>query len=243
MIAEGDAETDEQGAIGREPTLVEFEKEEEGKLKGEGANLLSSSLSSLPPTRPLPGFAMVLPVLLLLPLLALAHPTPHLDGSDCSVKRALPTRWYHEPGHPVEQLFKRQDGDNPTDGNSYPVVGSPGWAAAYPDMIPDATHLPQQWVDALNAAVSAGKIPNIPVAANNNGNPVYPPGVDPNSQAVCSGMARCRNPDDIWDAPDGTLALSFDDGPSMVSAHPSPSVGWSISVDVGSCTALFPKRT
>lgn len=187
---------------------------------------------------------MVLPVLLLLPLLALAHPTPHPDGSDCStVNRALPSRWYHEAGHPVEQLFKRQDGDNPTDGNSYPEVGSPEWAAGFPGQIPDVGSLPKQWVDALNAAVSAGKIPNIPAAVVSGAGTAYPPGVDPNSPAVCSGAARCRQPDDIWDAPDGVLALSFDDGPFMVSAHPSPSVGWSVFVDVGSCTALVPKRT
>lgn len=171
---------------------------------------------------------MVLPVLLLFPLLVLAIPTPHLDGPDCSVKRALPTRWYHEPGHEVERLFKRQnDGDNPTDGASYPEVGTPTWSAGFPGQSPDPNALPKEWVDALNAAVAAGKIPNIPAATLNGANIVYPPGVDPNSPTVCSGMARCRNPDDIWDAPDGVLALSFDDGPSAVSAHLSLSVALS----------------
>jgi len=181
---------------------------------------------------------MVLSVLLLLPLLALAHPTPHPDGSDCSVGRALPSRWYHEPGHQVERLFKRQNGANPTDGVSYPAVGSPAWAAGFPGQIPDVTQLPKEWVDALNAAATAGKIPNIPVAANNGGNTVYPPGVDLNSPAVCSGIVRCRNPDDIWDAPDGVVAISFDDGPSMVSAHPSPSVGCSFF-----CSCLLMHRS
>ena len=165
---------------------------------------------------------MVLLALLLLPLLVLAHPTPHPDGSDCSVKRALPSRWYHEPGHPVEQLFKRQNGDNPTDGGSYPEVGSPTWSAGFPGITPDVNALPKEWVDALNAAVAAGKIPNIPQATVNGANTAYPPGVNPNSPEVCSGVARCRNPDDIWDAPDGVLALSFDDGPSAVSARPFP---------------------
>lgn len=186
---------------------------------------------------------MVLPALLLFPLLVFAVPTPHPDGSDCSVKRALPSRWYHEPGHQVEQLFKRQSGDNPTDGASYPEVGTPAWSAGFPNQIPDVNALPKEWVDALNAAVTAGKIPNIPVAALNGANIVYPPGVNPGGPEVCSGMARCRNPDDIWDAPDGVLALSFDDGPSAVSAHLSLSVALSIFVHVRSCTALVPKHT
>lgn len=161
----------------------------------------------------------VLSVLLLLPLLALAHPTPHPDGSDCSVGRALPTKWYHEPGHPVEQLFKRQNGNSPTDGTSYPQVGSSAWSAGFPNLLPNLNNLPQEWVNALNAAVAAGKIPNISVATNTGGNPVYPRGVNPGGPEVCSGTEKCRNPDDIWDAPDGVLAISFDDGPSLVSVY------------------------
>jgi hypothetical protein len=185
---------------------------------------------------------MVLPVfsaLLVLPLLVLAHPTPHPDGSDCSVKRALPSRWYHEPGHPVERLFKRQDGGNPTDGVSYPQVGSPAWAAGFPGARPDLNALPKEWVDALNAAVAAGKIPNIPVATDTGGNPAYPSGVNPGGSDVCSGTAKCKGPGDIWDAPDGVLAVSFDDGPYLVSAHP----GWARLIYVGSRTALVLKRT
>lgn len=200
---------------------------------------MTSVVPFLPP--PLdPSFAMVLsvlPVLLLLPLLALAHPAPHPDGAE-SVKRALPSRWYHEPGHPVEKLFKRQNGDVPTDGVTYPPVGSPEWAAGFPDVHPSLTNLPTAWVDALNAAVAAGKIPNIPEARDTGGNPVYPSGVNPLSPEVCSGTAKCRNPDDIWDAPDGVLALSFDDGPYLVSAHEALSSRWAVSVYVGSCTAF-----
>jgi len=164
----------------------------------------------------------VLPTLLLLPLLGLAHPTPHPDGSDCTMNRALPSRWYHEPGHPVERLFKRQGGgEHPTDGVTYPDVGSPAWSAGFPGLRPDLTKLPQEWVDALNAAMAAGKIPNIPVAnaATANSNPTYPSGVNPGSPEVCSGTEKCRNPDDIWDAPEGVLAIGFDDGPSLVSVY------------------------
>ena len=148
-----------------------------------------------------------------------AHPTPHPDGSDCSsVERALPSRWYHEPGHPVERLFKRQNGDNPSDGVTYVPVGSSEWSAGFPDLRPNVGALPKEWVDALNTAVTAGKIPNITLARLSGGNPVYPSGVDASSPEVCSGATGCRNPNDIWDAPDGVLAISFDDGPAAVSA-------------------------
>ena len=160
---------------------------------------------------------MVLAILLVLPLLALAHP----EGSECSIEHALPSKWCHEAGHPVEQLFNRGDGGNPTDGVPYAEVGSPAWAAGFPDLIPDANTLPKEWVDALNAAVAAGKIPDIPVAKDTKGNPIYPPGVDPGGPGVCSGTAKCRSPDDIWDAPDGVLSVSFDDGPYLVSDSPS----------------------
>lgn len=183
----------------------------------------------------------VLPTLLLLPLLALAHPTPHPDGSDCTVNRALPSRWYHEPGHPVERLFKRQNG-GPTDGVTYPEVGSPEWSAGFPAVRPDLTKLPQEWVDALNASIAAGKIPNIPVAKvpAGNGNPTYPAGVNPSSPEVCSGTEKCRSPDDIWDAPDGVLAIGFDDGPFLVSVYLPYYPRTGLLIHVGSCTALIP---
>ena len=180
-----------------------------------------------------------LPALLLLPLLALAHP----DGPGHSIKRALPTRWYQDPGHPAERLFRRQDGANPTDGVPYEEVGSQEWAAGFPNSPPDLNLTPKEWVDALNAAVSAGKIPNIPQSMNTGGNPAYPPGVNGNDPSVCSGTAKCRNPDDIWDAPDGVLSVSFDDGPYLVSAHAALSPGWAHLIFVGSCTARVPKRT
>lgn len=167
---------------------------------------------------------MVLPVLsalLLLPLLVLAHPTPQPDGSDCgSVKRSLPGRWYQPEGHPVEKLFKRQNGTVPTDGVTYPAVGSPEWLAGYPAVPPDSTKMPQEWINALNQAVAAGKIPNTPLATGNGDNtPTYPNGGNPNDPSICSASYGCRGPEDIWDAPAGVLGLSFDDGPTEVSAH------------------------
>lgn len=93
------------------------------------------------------------------------------------------------------------------------------WFAGFPPpglTIPDPM---PAWVNALNAAVAAGKIPDIPVSSNSpsNLNPVYPNGLNPSSPAVCSGTYKCRIPGDIWDAPPGVFAGAVDDGPSPVS--------------------------
>ena len=79
--------------------------------------------------------------------------------------------------------------------------------------------MPQAWKDALNAAVQAGKIPNIPLGhqTSSGSNPTYG-SLDPNGPEVCSGTYQCRIPGQIWDAPAGTLGLSFDDGPLPVSS-------------------------
>lgn len=94
------------------------------------------------------------------------------------------------------------------------------WYAAYPQSTPDPNALPKQWVDALNAAVAAGKIPDIPPSNPTDGNPVYPNGLDPNSDAICSSTYKCRkNTEIVWDAPDGVFGISFDDGPQPVSTR------------------------
>jgi chitin deacetylase len=78
--------------------------------------------------------------------------------------------------------------------------------------------MPVAWVNALNAAVAAGKIPNIPMSNNTPGhNPVYPNGLSPTSPQICSGTYGCRISGDIWDAPNGVFASAFDDGPTPVS--------------------------
>ncbi|GLB34544.1 putative polysaccharide deacetylase [Lyophyllum shimeji] len=136
-------------------------------------------------------------------------PSPaHCRLSDA---QRLPDTWYQPDDHPVHALFKR---GAPGDGTNYPAVGSPTWSSAYPVTSPDVNQLPKEWVDALNAAVSAGKIPNIPQSSNTPGvSPVYPAGYDPNGQQVCSATYKCRIPGDIWDGPPGTFSISFDDGP------------------------------
>ncbi|KAH9179608.1 carbohydrate esterase family 4 protein [Lactarius sanguifluus] len=121
-----------------------------------------------------------------------AHP-----GHSHEIRSPLPETWFHPRDHPVHSLFHRQTGTGPpTDGITYPQVGSPTWK------------------DALNAAVQAGKIPNIPPSSDpNNASPVYPSGYDPYSSQVCSATYKCRIAGDIWDAPQGVIGISFDDGP------------------------------
>ncbi|KAH9002195.1 carbohydrate esterase family 4 protein [Lactarius hatsudake] len=151
--------------------------------------------------------------LLALPFLArtgAAH-----SGHSHGIRSPLPETWFHPRDHPVHSLFRRQTGTGPpTDGITYPQVGSPTWAAAYPASTPDANAMPQAWKDALSAAVQAGKIPNIPPSSDpNNTSPVYPSGFDPYSPQVCSATYKCRIAGDIWDAPQGVIGISFDDGP------------------------------
>ncbi|KAF8909480.1 hypothetical protein CPB85DRAFT_1222100 [Mucidula mucida] len=142
-----------------------------------------------------------LPLLLIFASVALSHSPVHLPGR---------RTWYHARDHPVQKLFKRV----PTDGSDYPEVGSSTWSAAYPASTPDPEQMPQAWKDALSAAVAAGKIPDIPPSQPDaDGFPTYPDGFDPNGPIVCSATYKCRNPADIWDAPDGSIGVGFDDGP------------------------------
>jgi len=80
----------------------------------------------------------------------------------------------------------------------------------------DPATVPREWVAALEAAVAAGKIADIPRALEGGG---YPGGLNPNSPQVCSAAAQCRIPGDFWDGPDGIFASSFDDGPLQVMIH------------------------
>ncbi|OSX60407.1 carbohydrate esterase family 4 protein, partial [Postia placenta MAD-698-R-SB12] len=126
------------------------------------------------------------------------------------LNKRLPAAWHHREDHPVHSLFRRES----TDGVQYAEVGSPTWSAPYPTHSPDPSNLPQAWVDALDAAVSAGKIPDIPQSTMDAaGNPTYPKSFNPTSDEVCSGTYKCRIDGDIWDAPDGVVGACFDDGP------------------------------
>lgn len=156
--------------------------------------------------------------LLLLPLSSSVYGAaiPRNDNDHDHVSQgSLPTAWFHEDDHPAHALFRRQA----TPSTSFPEVGSPAWAAAYPVGTPDSNAMPQAWKDALNNAVQAGKIPNIAPAKQNAPNtpPVYDPSVNPNDPSVCSAPHGCHNPGDIYDAPQGVIGISFDDGPLPVS--------------------------
>ncbi|KAJ7588418.1 hypothetical protein C8J56DRAFT_941568 [Mycena floridula] len=129
--------------------------------------------------------------------------------------RRLPDTWYHKRDHPVYDLFRRDTAA------SFPVVGSDDWKNSLPPFTPngaatpDTSKLPQAWVDALNAAVARGAIPNIPQSSSPDvGTPVYPNNLDPNGAQVCSSYGKCKVASDHWDVPAGTLALNFDDGPT-----------------------------
>ncbi|KAI0743073.1 hypothetical protein C8Q80DRAFT_1273630 [Daedaleopsis nitida] len=144
---------------------------------------------------------------------AVAHPNAH-----DAINAALPGTWHHPEDHPVRALFRRGD-----DGATYPAVGTPEWSAGLPTweddekgMPTDGKGYPQVWIDALNAAVKAGNIPDIPPSTlDPTGFPKYADGLDPNGPVVCSATYKCRSNDssEIWDAPDGVFASSFDDGP------------------------------
>ncbi|KAF8910686.1 hypothetical protein CPB85DRAFT_1253239 [Mucidula mucida] len=140
------------------------------------------------------------PLLLAFASTALSHSPVHLPGR---------RTWYQERDHRVHDLFKRIS----SDGTEYPEVGSSTWSAGFPTTTPDPAQMPQAWKDALDAAVKAGKIPDIPPSISTGGNPTYPDGLDPMSDEVCSATYKCRNPDDVWDAPDGHVGIGFDDGP------------------------------
>ncbi|KAF7314992.1 Carbohydrate esterase family 4 protein [Mycena indigotica] len=136
-----------------------------------------------------------------------------------NIARPLSESWYQHDDHPVHALFKRAGN---TDGTSYAAVGSSAWKAGYPTEWATPTTVPQAWTDALNSAVSNKVIPDVPVAkvdtsgADGSGVPTYPAGNDPNSPSVCSASYQCRIPGDVWDAPNGYVALSFDDGPTSL---------------------------
>ena len=101
-------------------------------------------------------------------------------------------------------------------------------------MDPNGAGLPQAWIDALDAAIKAGKIPDVPVSQDTGGNPIYPNNLDPLSPEICSSTYKCRNDDDLWDAPDGVFSSGFDDGP--VPVRPVPTGHWPF---IG-CSVLTP---
>lgn len=103
--------------------------------------------------------------------------------------------------------------------DSHPLFKrQPPATASYPpdDNVPPASSLKKEWVDALNAAKAAGKIPNVPqtVLAPSGAN-TYPGGI---KAEYCSWTnQKCFGPNDIQNAPAHEWGLSFDDGPTSAS--------------------------
>ncbi|QRW02099.1 chitin deacetylase [Ceratobasidium sp. AG-Ba] len=154
------------------------------------------------------GLTAVLALLAAAPA-ALAHPLDHAHVE----KRSLGARWYHDadhPAHPVSLRAKTND--------SYPAVGSPAWSQKYPSGKLSTAGIPTGWIDVLNKAVSDGRIPsNCPVSTMAGGGaPSYKNGtknMDPAKQPICSSSSQCQGDGQIYDVPDGIVAISFDDGP------------------------------
>lgn len=141
---------------------------------------------------------------------ALAHPV----GQNHVEARGLGARWYHEAEHPAHRLFARQNANS----TGYPAVGSSAWTAKYPAGKLTTANTPSGWLDALNAAVSAGKIPtNCPVATQSGGGvPAYKNSsgtMNPGKEPICSSSSQCQGDGQIYNAPAGMVGLSFDDGP------------------------------
>lgn len=157
------------------------------------------------------------------------------------IRAALPDDWSQPRDSPVYNLFRSTSRNFKRQDNSTidpPAVGSPSacspfslfihqlnqnlkpaWSAQYPQGSVDTTKIPAVWITALNAAVAAGVVPNIPQTNVVNDNPVYPQGVNGRDPTVCSGNGgggSCRTEGSIWDAPDGVIGISFDDGPTQV---------------------------
>ncbi|CBQ68052.1 related to CDA2-sporulation-specific chitin deacetylase [Sporisorium reilianum SRZ2] len=98
----------------------------------------------------------------------------------------------------------------------FTVKIQPRQASSYPPgfAIPTADQRPAAWLSALDAAVAAGKIPNIAPALNQGGSPVYANnvGFDPNT---CSWtVTKCVSKSDIVNGPPNAIAIGFDDGPT-----------------------------
>jgi chitin deacetylase len=75
------------------------------------------------------------------------------------------------------------------------------------------------WVETYNAVKAQGLIPGFPNATAVDGWPVYGRGVNPADPDICSfSVGKCTMEEDVVNAPDGTIGISFDDGPQL----PSP---------------------
>jgi peptidoglycan/xylan/chitin deacetylase (PgdA/CDA1 family) len=144
---------------------------------------------------------------------AVAHPDHH--GSEV-IHRRVGGDWFQPRDSPVHALFGRQNNAN------FPAIGTPEWTAGYPPALNSVeedkskytalANIKPEWKAALDEAVKAGKIPNVPLSTEGG---TYPAGTNPADKSVCAAVVKsCRIDGDLWDAPDGVYASSFDDGPT-----------------------------
>lgn len=84
---------------------------------------------------------------------------------------------------------------------------------------PPESSLPAEWVTALNDAIAAGKIPDIPPSVESaSGDVAYPAVVGKNNKTVCSWtLDKCDAESDVLAPPDGEWTIAFDDGPTAAS--------------------------
>ncbi|EPQ28750.1 uncharacterized protein PFL1_03553 [Pseudozyma flocculosa PF-1] len=80
----------------------------------------------------------------------------------------------------------------------------------------DQAHVPKEWLDALKTAVSAGKIPDIPASVLDKATGVntYPNGVGTDPKTCSWTINQCYGKNELHEAPDGKIAVNFDDGPT-----------------------------
>ncbi|KAI5449006.1 hypothetical protein NCC49_005690 [Naganishia albida] len=131
--------------------------------------------------------------------------------------------WYQDPRGDVAKLFIR-DGDKPGKPLAHgPAFGSDEWKALYPatDKVPSTSTIPPAWLARLRAAKGTPAYPQgVPTTtADASGNYVYPAGSNPSAEPICSFPNGCNKATDFYDAPDGILALSFDDGPTAATTE------------------------
>ncbi|KAF7352789.1 Carbohydrate esterase family 4 protein [Mycena venus] len=160
---------------------------------------------------------MVLFTVLLFPLLTTAALVRHRHRDDHAhtVSKRLPSTWYHRSDHPVQELFRR---DAATDGATYAQVLLSlvcGLSCEHTRFKSNAFKVARR-VKCGRSLLGPYLMSQFPPTFPNE-NPTYPSGFDPNGAVVCSATYKCRNPLDVWDAPDNHIGISFDDGPQPAS--------------------------
>ncbi|GAA6030047.1 hypothetical protein JCM8097_009229 [Rhodosporidiobolus ruineniae] len=98
--------------------------------------------------------------------------------------------------------------------HSIPLVERAASSSSYPPVGQKGPTPKAEWVATYNAAKAAGKIPSFAPSTLVNGQPAYAKGVNTGKNGVCSwSVSHCFGDNDIYEAPDGMYAISFDDGP------------------------------